>query len=416
MSRSTLSETPRPAPLRARLRELGLFRSADDRIVTGVAGGIGERLGLDPTFVRAAFVVLALAGGTGIAVYLLCYLLTAEPRAAALPRAPGRERGASSVLGLGLVVLGCLLVLRDLGLWFGNGVVWPLALAVLGSAVIWARSDEAGRGRLARLAGRLPGDPLRALFAPGAAVVVRVGVGGALVLLGLVYLLAGATTYLRGGLFAIVATVVGAALVFGPAIARLGRAVSEENRQRIRSEERAEMAAHLHDSVLQTLALIQRAVEPREMTSLARAQERELRVWLYGRPAGGAGELLSAAVEEAADLVEQRYHVKVEVVVVGDGPMDVRGRALVGAVGEALHNAARHSGATTVSVYVERTPDALTAYVTDEGSGFDPGGVPPDRRGIADSIVGRLERQGGTATITSDAGEGTEVHLSVPRT
>jgi signal transduction histidine kinase len=400
------------APWDVRRRELGLFRSADNRVLTGVAGGLGERLGVDPTFVRAGFLVLALAGGAGVPVYLLAYVLTAEP-ATSPPRR--RRRTASSALALGLVVVGVMLVLQDIGLWFGSGVVWPLALAVLGSAVMWARSDEADRQRLARLAGRLPGDPLRALFAPGPAVVVRVGVGGVLVLAGLVTLLAAtdAVLQLGSGLVAVLATVLGTVLVFGPAIARLGRTVTEERRERIRSEERADMAAHLHDSVLQTLALIQRSSEPREMAALARAQERELRAWLYGRT-GDQHDLLSTAVEEVADLVEQRYHVKVEVVVVGDGRLDGRSRALVSAVGEALHNAARHSGATIVSVYVEGTPDAFTAYVTDEGSGFDLSRVPPDRRGIADSIVGRVERHGGTATITSDA-EGTEVHLSMPR-
>jgi signal transduction histidine kinase len=204
------------------------------------------------------------------------------------------------------------------------------------------------------------------------------------------------------------------ALVLGPWIARLATQVSAERSERIRSEERAVVAAHLHDSVLQTLALIQRSSDVREMSTLARAQERELRVWLYGPRSHSEDELLSSSLEQLAGLVEQRHHVKVEVVVVGDRPVDDRSRALLGAVGEAVHNAARHSEAASVSVYVECTPEGCSAYVTDEGRGFDPDRVPADRRGITDSIVGRMERHGGTATITSEPGEGTEVHLYLP--
>jgi phage shock protein PspC (stress-responsive transcriptional regulator) len=388
-------------------------------MLTGVAGGLGERLAVDPALVRAAFVVLATAGGVGVVAYLVLYALAADPPppGSGAGRQTGREPTATSAAALGLVVLGSLLLLRDLGLWFGNALVWPVALAAFGSAVVWGRGDDAERDRLARLAARIPGNPLRWLFAPGAATLVRVGVGGLLVALGLVALLPTGPGIRDApdGLLAILFTMAGTVLVLWPAILRLARQVNDERYERIRSEERAEMAAHLHDSVLQTLALIQRSGDARETAALARAQERELRAWLYGR--GAAEEdLLSSAVESLASRVEQLHHVKVEVVVVGDRPLDPRGRAVVRAAGEALHNAARHSGAEAVSVYVESGADGLHAYVTDEGRGFDPTAVPPDRRGIADSIVGRVERHGGTVTITSDPGEGTEVHLHVPET
>ncbi len=401
---------PRPSGLPG----FRLYRSRNSRVISGVAGGIGERLGVDPAFVRAAFVVLALAGGAGVIAYLVLWVFTTE----AGPARPAtrREQTSTSTVALGLVVVGSLLVLRDLGLWFGSTLVWSVGLAVVGSAVIWARSDETERARLARLAERIPGQPLKRLFIPRIATLVRVGIGGFLVVVGLVFFVDSGDAFARTGgvLLAMVVALAGAALVFGPWTARLARQVQEERRERIRSEERAEMAAHLHDSVLQTLALIQRSAEPREMASLARGQERELRAWLHGRVPGSTDDLLSSAIEEVATLVEQRHHVKVEVVVVGDGPLDLRRRALVRAVGEAVANAAIHSGAPVVSVYVEARPESVTAYVTDEGKGFDLEAVPGDRRGISDSIVGRIQRHGGTATITSEPGEGTEVHLHVP--
>ena len=175
------------------------------------------------------------------------------------------------------------------------------------------------------------------------------------------------------------------------------------------------MAAHLHDSVLQTLALIQRSKSDREMTSLARTQERELRAWLYGRAPELAAVRLRDAIDSMAGRIERQHQVSVEAVVVGDAPMDERLRSLVNAASEATANAAVHSGSTTISVYVEVEQGAVTAFVRDQGSGFDPAVVPDDRRGIADSIVGRMERYGGTATVTSKPGAGTEVVLKLPR-
>jgi signal transduction histidine kinase len=216
----------------------------------------------------------------------------------------------------------------------------------------------------------------------------------------------------------IVATAVtlsGLALIIGPWIMRLARQLSEERRERIRAEERQEVAAHLHDSVLQTLALIQRSEDPSRMSALARVQERELRAWLY-RPVGSPnGDLLSAAVDELDERIELSHHIRVESVVVGDCPLDGGIQAVVDACGEALTNAAKHSGAASVSLYVEVDPESVTAYVRDQGKGFDPETVPDDRRGIADSIRGRLQRYGGTAEVVSSPGEGTEVRLRLPR-
>lgn len=175
------------------------------------------------------------------------------------------------------------------------------------------------------------------------------------------------------------------------------------------------MAAHLHDSVLQTLALIQRSKAEREMVSLARTQERELRAWLYGRAPELAGARLRDAIDSMAGRIERQHQVSVEAVVVGDAEMDERFRGLVNACAEAVANAAVHSGSTAISVYVEVEKDLVTAFVRDQGSGFDPAVVPADRRGIADSIVGRMERHGGTATVHSEPGAGTEIVLKLPR-
>jgi signal transduction histidine kinase len=384
-------------------------------VLLGVAGGLGERLGVDPILVRVAFAVLAGAGGAGVLLYLVAWGFSVEPEAAA-PAAPLRRPNGRQALALGMLVLGTLLLLREAGLWFGDRVVWPVALAAAGSAVIWVRSDDRDRARWTRAGARIPGNPVEALFT-GRVGLVRIVVGGLLVASGMGLGLANQGTNLAAAgsvLLAMAITAAGLGLIFGPWTSRLAREVAEERRGRIRSEARAEMAAHLHDSVLHTLALIQRADSSPEVVALARRQERELRAWLYAPPVPPEGRL-RPAVEAIATRVEQLHNVPVDVVVVGDAPLDARARALVDACQEAALNAARHSGAALVSVYVEVEDDQLTGFVRDEGKGFDPEQVPTDRRGIADSIRGRMQRHGGTATISSAPGEGTEVQLRIPR-
>jgi signal transduction histidine kinase/phage shock protein PspC (stress-responsive transcriptional regulator) len=384
-------------------------RSPTNRVVAGVAGGLAERLGVEAILVRMGFAVLALAGGAGLVLYVVAWACSVEPdgRVVVVGRSRSRSSGRKT-LALGLVVLGTLLLMREVGLWFGDGVVWPVALAAAGSAVIGSR----GGGRDGRQL-----SPVEALFTSRVSV-ARIAVGGFLVAAGMVLVLIGSQALASAGgvLLAMVVTAVGLGLIVGPWIYRMGRELDVEGRARARSEARAEMAAHLHDSVLHTLALIQRADAPPEVIGLARRQERELRAWLYGPPRQQPQGSLRAAAEAIAARVEPLHDVPVEVVVVGDAPLDERGRALLEACQEAAVNAARHSGASQVSVYVEVEPDALTAFVRDEGKGFDPERVPPDRRGIADSIRGRMQRHGGSATILSTPGEGTEVQLRMPRT
>ena len=171
------------------------------------------------------------------------------------------------------------------------------------------------------------------------------------------------------------------------------------------------MAAHLHDSVLQTLALIQRSDDPQRVTTLARAQERDLRAWLFD-PSGDANEgTVGEAVSAAAAKVETDFDIPVEVVVVGDRSLNDATQPLVASAAEAMANAAQHSGARTVSVYVECSPDAVEVWVTDQGSGFDVDDVPDQRKGISESIIARMARSGGEATVISRVGEGTEIHL-----
>jgi signal transduction histidine kinase len=213
-----------------------------------------------------------------------------------------------------------------------------------------------------------------------------------------------------------VVVMVALGLILAPFLWRLGRNLAAERAERIRSEERAQMAAHLHDSVLQTLALVQRrADQPREVVALARAQERELRAWLYGRAGEREADSFAAAVEAIAAEIEAMHGIDVDVVTVGDCPVAGDVLALLAATREAIVNAAKHSGADAVSVYVEVEPAKVGVSVRDRGKGFDPATVPDDRRGIADSIRARLQRHGGKATVTSAPGEGTEVELEVRR-
>jgi signal transduction histidine kinase/phage shock protein PspC (stress-responsive transcriptional regulator) len=375
-------------------------------VIAGVAGGLAERFGVDAVYVRACFVALTAAGGVGIFAYLLLWTAADQERA---PDAVVRPPRTLRDLGTLCMLLGVMLVLRTVGFWLGDGVVWPVALVALGSSIIWSRNDNQAWNRLASAATNAE--------APGRSALVRLATGGVLVVAGVALLLVGSDAIMSSGGGAIIAVVItglGVGLILGPWMVRQTQQLTQERRERIRSQERAEVAAHLHDSVLQTLAMIQRSDSPRRMVSLARSQERELRAWLYGADDQQA-ERLQPMFEEVAARIEQRYDLPVELVVVGDMLVDDQMRALAAAAYEALQNAARHSGADSVSMYVEVEPEHVTVFVRDEGKGFDPEAVSDDRRGIAESIVGRMSRHDGGATIRSEAGAGTEVELQLPR-
>jgi signal transduction histidine kinase len=207
----------------------------------------------------------------------------------------------------------------------------------------------------------------------------------------------------------------GIAVIAAPALGRLLERLDTERTLRIREEERAALAIHLHDSVLQSLVLIQRSNDPGRMASLARRQERELRAWLYGSRAVGQPASLAAAVEMMTTAIEADHELRVDLVTVGDAPLDEADMAFLAALREATTNAVRHSDADKVDVYVEVDEEVLTGFVRDTGRGFDPAFVSDDRHGIADSIIARIARAGGRATVTSRPGEGTEVEIELPR-
>jgi signal transduction histidine kinase/phage shock protein PspC (stress-responsive transcriptional regulator) len=377
------------------------LRSSTDRMLAGVAGGIGERLGVRSIYVRAAFLSAVLAGGVGAIVYLLAALLV--PVATPDEEPSPHEATRSQVMGLGAMFVSVMLVLQAMGVWLGP-FVWPATLVIFGLAIA---IDTSGINYERSLEGITSGRGRRSWW---------------LVVLGLVMMVAGVAVVLSSlenlqamGVLAlaIVVAVGGFLIVAGPWLWSLIEDLRTERRARIRSEEKAEMAAHLHDSVLQTLALIQRTDDPKRMVTLARSQERELRSWLFDEAASD-DTTLRGALAAAANRVEEAHDVPVSVVVVGEGdlPPD-RKSALVGAATEAMMNAAKHSGADRISVFAEANDGTVEVFVTDQGSGFDRDGVDDDRKGIAESIVGRMQRHGGTATIESEFGAGTEVHLTM---
>jgi signal transduction histidine kinase len=347
-----------------------LRRSDDDRVVAGVCAGIANAIGVDPTLVRLVFTLLALAGGAGVVLYGACWLYMTG-------------RGWLALIAL-LAATG--LALGALGLSAYASIA--LVLIACGLVAIWHRGGSMRPGEPVSLAGL-------GLVTFGAALLLAQGSG---------------TSFLAPGAIA------GALLLIaGPWLWQLALERDAERTARIRSEERAEVAARVHDSVLQTLALIQRhADEPRRVASLARRQERELRSWLYGHGAG-TGDTLVGALADAAAEVEEVHGIRVELASSGDCPVDEDVRAVVLAAREAMQNAAKFSSVEEIAVYAECGDERVSVFVRDRGAGFDRAAVPPDRRGLAESIEGRMARAGGSATIVTSPGEGTEVELVLPR-
>jgi signal transduction histidine kinase/phage shock protein PspC (stress-responsive transcriptional regulator) len=393
-----------------------LRRDQERRVIAGVCAGIANRLDLDPLVVRIVFVAATAAGGAGLLLYALGWLVMPAGDATGPVDRSGSRGGRGSVevaLGVALLLVAVLLALRALDVWFPDAVVWPLVLIAGGGALLWRQS--ATRGAVTADAETYEPDAaedLRAL-GHGAAVVSRVGLGIALVIAaGLVFLQAtGSLSAARDVVLAVVVVIVVLAVIFAPWILRLVRSLSTERAERIRSQERAEMAAHLHDSVLQTLALMQkRSSDPREVAGLARRQERELRAWLSGRTTAASGRMVGA-LEQAAGEVEESSGVPVEVVAVGDCDLDPGAEAVVAAAREAMLNAAKFGNGSTVDVFAELANGHKHVFVRDRGPGFDPAAIPGDRRGVRESIIGRMARNGGRAAIHTQPGGGTEVEL-----
>jgi len=388
-----------PAPRR-------LQRRSGGKIVAGVCGGVADHLGVDVFRVRVVFVVLTVMAGAGVAAYALLWFFCPTGDDTAAP-GPVERRQA---YGLGFVGVAGLMVTFMIG---SNAPAQDL-IAVLfvlgGAALVWREVDMTGLGGRRTVLTWL-----------------RLAAGIVLVVGGLVVLVVAGDS-IAGGvnpvLLAVPATLVGVVLLTVPLWIRLLRALDAERAARIRDAEREEIASHLHDSVLQTLALIQkRSGDPETVARLARRQERELRAWLFGDPAQRR-ESLAAAVAALSAEVEETYGTEIEAVTVGDVTGDElrdeqwarAASSLVAATREALVNAAKHSGAPKVDVYCEVTDEQVEVFVRDRGRGFDPEQVDPDRQGIAGSIRARMERAGGAAALRSAPGKGTNVTLTLPRT
>jgi signal transduction histidine kinase/phage shock protein PspC (stress-responsive transcriptional regulator) len=403
-------------------------RDTESPVLGGVASGLARHLGMPVLWVRAAFLLATALGGLGIAMYIGLWLVVPSdsrfesdtPGAESASRGgrrPGRVRrltDAGPAIALAALALGVILVVQaTLG---GGAVFWPIVIGLAGVALLWRQADEVQRERWLDTSGRL--DPVRMVFGSGgAASYARVGAGVVLIVVALIVFgangssLGGARVALVAGLLG----VAGLALVVGPWVFRLASDLGAEREERVRVEERADVAAHLHDSVLQTLALIQKSShDPATVARLARAQERDLRSWLY------AGEStdersLAGALRSAAAEVEDTHGVSVDVVAVGDCELDEALRPIVQATREAVTNAAKHAGTGRVDVYAELSASAVDVYVRDRGAGFVLDDVPDDRYGVRRSILDRMERHGGTAEVRSTPGEGTEVRLHLPR-
>ncbi len=401
-----------------------LYRSAEGRMLGGVARGLAGHLGLPVSWVRIVFLALCAANSLGILLYAAYWFVVplgaggVEPEKA---RAEGR-RGLGRLLRkpdknfLLTGVAFCVAVgvaIDNLQFGRANTYLWPVLLIGVGVALVWRQADDTRRAHWAAVTRRKRLLPL----ARGAVGVVLVAVG-----VSAIVVMQGSVRQLGSVLQAALAVLVGVALIAGPYLVRMVRDLSEERLMRIRAQERAEVAAHVHDSVLHTLTLIQRnADRPREVAKLARAQERELRQWLYKPQAGGEEDkeepgTLAEAVRATAAEVEDDHGVPVEVVTVGDCPLDERLGAQVQAAREAMVNAAKYGGnGGTVQVFAEVEGRTVFVSVRDRGPGFDPEAVPEDRMGVRESIVGRMRRNGGTARIRSVPGEGTEVELEMER-
>ena len=439
-----------------------LVRAKQGRKLAGVCAGIAEHLNLPVMWVRVATVALAIAGGAGVAAYLFLWVLTPSegPGVVAVPSrlgpgqriapapagpkpplafpptslpwadpagggqrmdpaqpappaptepvlygtTPAGERPARLLL-LGAIVVGAgiILVASQLGVDIRAGILLPVLVIGAGAIIAWSQLDSAQRSRW------IGGDQ----GARGMAL-ARVVLGLVLAVIGLVILVTRgrSLTAVWDALLATAAVLLGAALIAAPWVIRLWSDLRAEQAATVRATERADIAAHLHDSVLQTLALIQRkADDPHTVGQLARAQERELRAWLYAGPAG-SDSTLAAALTGVTHDVEDEHGAAIDLVVTGDRPIEPQGEALVRAFREALLNAVRH-GQPPVTAYAEIGAAGVEAFVKDRGAGFDPDTVPTDRLGVRESILGRMERHGGTAKVRR-LEVGTEIELTLP--
>jgi signal transduction histidine kinase len=403
----------------------GLRRDSSRAILGGVCAGFARWLGIDPVITRVGMVVITIGSSGGAAIgYLIAWALMPPDLGDPAWRRErrGRRGGWRIAAGVALLVVSALLVFRQLSVWWSDALIWPVALAAFGVALLWTLSrqeaeqeeeeseaETASRAELHMAAAEQPGARAKRASAIGFGISLVIGAA-------LLFLWAeGALSAASDVALAAIVVAVALGLISAPFWWSMARRLGAEKMARVRSQERAEVAAHLHDSVLQTLALMQRrAGEPDEVAKLARRQERELRFWLAGGEPARPSERLADALRAAAEDVEEAHGAPVDAIVVGDAPLDERAKALVAATREALTNAAKFaSDAGPVHLYAEIENGAARVFVDDRGPGFDPKAIPDDRRGVRESIIGRMQRHGGRVEIRSGPGEGTEVELTL---
>lgn len=382
-----------------------LLRSRKGRLAGGICRGLSIHLGVNVWLLRALFLLFMFAGGLSVLAYAAFWIFVP------LGDVPEEERSAPRPqVRLALLALAALGVLLMFGLPMPHPANWrtilPLAAVALGLAVLWRQADDvqrAGDGERARTRNTTH--------------LARAGLGAAVAIGGMVVLADGNNSWSQTGrtLLAALALLVGAGLIGLPFFLRILRDLAHERTERAREQERAEVAAMMHDSVLHTLTLIQRYHDdPAQVVRLARAQERDLREWLYGERKSAA-ESFAEAIRAAAAEVEDRHGARLDVVSVGDAPLDPQLEACVAAAREAMVNAAKYASEAPISVYAELADDRVEVFVKDRGPGFDPDAVAPDRMGVRESIRGRMRRHGGQAEIRTAPGEGTEVRLTAKR-
>lgn len=375
----------------------------DDRLVGGLSTGIAAELGVATKWVRMSFAVIFMAGGWGGLLYAtlwgaMAWAEYAGHSATMPPVAKGRT-SQTRHLGFVMIVAGLLGGALAIG-GMEPRFSLPLAMTLLGLVTVRRQVSAAGTNRRAGSMGYL-----------------HLLAGLALTAIGAMWLITGLAPD-RGMAIPIIFVALLLVIVAGssPWWWKVVQDLDSERQARVRSEERADVAAHLHDSVLQTLALIQQNDgDPNRMAALARRQERELRNWLDPSRASRVGASVKGQIDEMITDVEELYGVPVEVVAVGDCLVDDNIAAALAATREAIVNASKHSGADRVDLFVEVTDADIQLFVRDTGKGFDIETIPSDRRGVRESIQGRMERAGGSVVVTSDSGEGTEVEIRLTR-
>ncbi|MEU9441891.1 PspC domain-containing protein [Streptomyces sp. NPDC048304] len=406
-----------------------LYRSSDGRWLGGVARGLAGHLGLPVIWVRLAFVGLFMANGLGALLYAAFWFFVplgvggvgAHKPPTAVEAVPGgrrrlvaRKPDRGQIVALLLMVIVSIVFVGSVNLTSAaKAYLLPAVLVAAGVALVWRQADNARRARWVEVGRRRR--TLTLVRAAAGVVLVTAGVSA-------VFWLQGSAAHLGAVLQAALAVLVGITLLAGPYLVRMTQDLSEERLMRIRAQERAEVAAHVHDSVLHTLTLIQRnADNANEVRRLARAQERDLRTWLYkpegtGKDEADEPDTVAEAVRRNAAEVEDKHGVPIEVVVVGDCPLDERTGAQMQAAREAMVNAAKYGGeGGAVQVYAEVEGRTVFVSVRDRGPGFDLDSIPADRMGVRESIIGRMERNGGTARLRPVPGGGTEVELEMER-